>query len=275
MDVTLLIISVLALLMATTMSLVAWRMLRDERLRSAARVAALAADIRQETVAARTTSNPPEPAGPAVGSTTSRPGPIGPGVAVPRPADDLGLHDAGGAAPADMFASTQRAPSRLTLAASAIALVAAGATAATILAGGSGRADTIGSASQTGVRQRPSTASTNPATTGAAVPLELVALGHERDSDGLIVRGVLRNPPSGPEISHLTAVVLLFNREGAYIASGRAEVQPSTLGPGRETTFVVAVPGAPGVERYRVSFRTERDVVPHVDLRTQKLEVRS
>ena len=46
----------------------------------------------------------------------------------------------------------------------------------------------------------------------AAAPLELIALGHERDADGLTVRGVLRNPSSGSEISHLTAVVLLFDR---------------------------------------------------------------
>ena len=54
----------------------------------------------------------------------------------------------------------------------------------------------------------------------------------------------------------------------ATSASGRAAVQAATLGPGGETTFVVTVSGAADVERYRVSFRTEHDVVPHVDMRS-------
>jgi hypothetical protein len=148
--------------------------------------------------------------------------------------------------------------------ASVVALVAAAATAATIYVGGD---DVTAFSAQNTAGYHP-TASSNSGTIGATVPLELVALGHQRDSNGLIVRGVLRNPSSGSEVSHLTAVVLLFNRDGGYIASGRAAVQTSTLGPGGETTFVVTVPGASDVERYRVSFRTERNVVPHVDLRS-------
>jgi hypothetical protein len=84
----------------------------------------------------------------------------------------------------------------------------------------------------------------------------------------LTVRGVLRNPAGGTEIEQLTAVVLLFNREGGYIASGRAAVGTAKLSPGGETTFMVTIAGAPDVQRYRVSFRTARDVVPHVDVRS-------
>jgi hypothetical protein len=50
-------------------------------------------------------------------------------------------------------------------------------------------------------------------------------------------------------------------------------VQSSSLRPGGETTFVVTVPGAGDVGRYRVSFRTDDRIVPHVDRR--KLEVKS
>jgi hypothetical protein len=100
------------------------------------------------------------------------------------------------------------------------------------------------------------------------MPLELVALGHEREARGLTVRGVIRNPAGGADVDHLIAVVLLFNGEGGYIASGRAAVGTDKLSPGGETTFVVTVAGAPDVERYRVSFRTERDVIPHVDVRS-------
>jgi hypothetical protein len=100
------------------------------------------------------------------------------------------------------------------------------------------------------------------------LPLELVALGHERDGDRLTVRGVVRNPPTSAEIDGVTAVVFLFNREGGFLASGRMPAQPSTLRPGGETTFVVTVPGASDVGRYRVSFRTDDRIVPHVDRRT-------
>jgi hypothetical protein len=79
---------------------------------------------------------------------------------------------------------------------------------------------------------------------------------------------VLRNPAGGAELSRLSAVVLLFNRDGRYVATGRAPVQAATLVPGGETTFVVTVSGAPEVERYRVSFRTEQAVVPHIDRRS-------
>ena len=114
---------------------------------------------------------------------------------------------------------------------------------------------------------------TAPAPVPAPVPLELVALGHERDGDRLIVRGVVRNPVAGAAIDGVTAVVFLFNRDGGFLASGRMPVQSSTLTPGGETTFVVTVPGAADVGRYRVSFRTDDRIVPHVDRR--KLEVKS
>jgi hypothetical protein len=98
-------------------------------------------------------------------------------------------------------------------------------------------------------------------------PLELIALGHDRDGDRLTVRGVVRNP-NPAELDHVTAIVLVFGRDGAFLTSGRADVVSPALGPGAETTFVVTVPGAADVSRYRVSFRTEDRVVPHVDRRS-------
>jgi hypothetical protein len=52
------------------------------------------------------------------------------------------------------------------------------------------------------------------------------------------------------------------------VGSGRADVQAPKLDPGGETTFIITVPGVADVERYRVSFRTEDRVVPHLDLRS-------
>ena len=104
-----------------------------------------------------------------------------------------------------------------------------------------------------------------------AVPLELLALGHDRAGDELTVRGVIRNPSSGVAVDHLTAVVFLFNRDGSFLTSGRATVESPALVPGGESRFVVSVPSAADVGRYRVSFRTDDRVVPHVDRREPAL----
>ena len=99
------------------------------------------------------------------------------------------------------------------------------------------------------------------------VPLELVALGQERDGDRLVVRGVLRNPSAGTRVEHVIAVVFLFDRDGGFLTSGRAAIDSTTVVPGGESTFLITVPGAASVARYRVSFRTENAVIPHVDKR--------
>jgi hypothetical protein len=97
--------------------------------------------------------------------------------------------------------------------------------------------------------------------------LQLVSLNHERADDRLTISGVVRNPPRGTQVDHLTAVVLLFNQQGGYLTSGRSPVESATLQPGAESKFVVTVPGASDVGKYRVSFRTDDRVVPHVDRR--------
>jgi hypothetical protein len=63
----------------------------------------------------------------------------------------------------------------------------------------------------------------------------------------------------------------MFNHEGGFLGSGRAPVESSMLSPGGESTFVVTVPGAAAVGRYRVSFRTDDRVVPHIDRREHTL----
>jgi hypothetical protein len=105
------------------------------------------------------------------------------------------------------------------------------------------------------------------ATMAAAQALELLSLDHERADDHLTVRGVIRNPPRGNEVDRLIAVVLLFNQQGGFLTSGRSPVESAALQPGTEAKFVVTVPGAADVGKYRVSFRTDDRVVPHVDRR--------
>jgi hypothetical protein len=113
-----------------------------------------------------------------------------------------------------------------------------------------------------GARSAPGAASTL-----APPPLELVALDHGREGDRLVIRGVVRNPASGPAVPRLTAVVFLFNRDGGFLTSERAAIGAASLAPGSESPFVVTVAGAGDVGRYRISFRADDRIVPHVDTR--------
>lgn len=103
----------------------------------------------------------------------------------------------------------------------------------------------------------------SPASVG---PFELVALSHDRSQTALTVRGIVRNPLNGTSRGDIAAIVHVYDDRGDLVASGRAAVA-STLSPGEESTFVVAVPDAVRVERYRVSFRAADAVVPHLDRR--------
>jgi hypothetical protein len=103
----------------------------------------------------------------------------------------------------------------------------------------------------------------------ADAPLELVTLEHDRDDDRLVVRGIVRNPSSARVLSNLTAVVLIYAEDGSVISSGRAPVAVKALAPGAETAFVVTLPDADSVARYRVSFRAEDRIVPHIDRRAR------
>jgi hypothetical protein len=100
-----------------------------------------------------------------------------------------------------------------------------------------------------------------------AVPLELIALRHDRVADGITIRGVVRNPTSGTEWHNLNAVVFLFGRDGSFLTSGRANLDAASLAPGKESKFTVTVPEAGDVGRYRVSFRAEDAIVAHRDRR--------
>ncbi len=225
--IILLIVTMTSLLVAAVMSTIAWRISGEERRRSEARVAALAADIH-------------------LGMTATVPAPARIAAAAPF---DLPLR----AMPrsADLFVHR---PARSALRTFAIMcggfVVFALAVATAILLPAGYARQSI------------------PAPTAAAArPLELVALEHERLGDQLTVRGVVRNPPSGAEIDRLTAIVVLFSPDGGFVESGRAAVDASALKAGGESAFAVTVPRAGDIGRYRVSFRTDDQVVSHVDRR--------
>jgi hypothetical protein len=219
MDPVLLILAIVALIAAAGFGAFAWRLLRLERERSAARVAALAAAIDATT-----------PAAPTAGI-------------------------------AELFApkrSDAAAGNPMLKAAVAVAMTILGAV---ILAWASSGADetTVRNAGAAGVTR-----------TRDAAPLELISMRHTREGANLTVSGLVRNPPAGASVSRITAVVLAFNSAGAFVTSGRAALDFTTLDPGDESPFVVTIAGAPDVARYRVSFRTDAGVVRHIDRRTEQ-----
>ena len=110
-------------------------------------------------------------------------------------------------------------------------------------------------------------------TTAAAsqgpAPIELTSLRHERAGESLVITGVVHNPSLGSAHEDLVAVVFTVDAAGTYLTSGRAGLDIRRLPPGDESPFSITLPSAAGVARYRVSFRTEAGVVPHLDRRYQ------
>ena len=98
-------------------------------------------------------------------------------------------------------------------------------------------------------------------------PLELVALGHARETSVLTITGTVRNPSSGVKMEGLTAVISLLDRTGALVSTKDVPLDYRALGPGEEAPFKVSIPDPGAIARYRVSFRAGSDVVPHVDRR--------
>jgi hypothetical protein len=242
MEIVLLVIAVMSLAAAFIMGLAAWRLSRDERARSAARIAALSA--------AADTADIPAPA-----AVDRRPAPIVPTA----PAAPVVAPWAPARAPAPLgeafLGSSLASPSSGGQRGLAIA---AGVLFITIIVGG--YFTVFGGDSPSGSAA---------ASAGAEAPLELVSLRHDRQRAELAITGLVRNPASGAAVEKLAAVVLLFDQQGALVTSARADVDFTTLAPGDESPFVITLAAPPTVARYRVSFRDDAGVVPHIDRRGQ------
>ena len=99
-------------------------------------------------------------------------------------------------------------------------------------------------------------------------PLELVTLRHQRQGDTLVITGLVRNPPDATATEGLVAVAFAFDKQGTFLMSGRSVLDFPQLKAGEESPFSITIPQAGGVGRYRVSFRTDAGIVPHVDRRS-------
>lgn len=272
MDIILLGITIVSLVVALVMSVAAWRVTRDEKKRTAARVAALSLAANTDSLDAFPAQEAFAPAKPAMKApwsappSTPRPSQLATAASLRTQAQIIPPAELPLNAPrlepvrfteptvshASGFLGAEETPRdsgsrQKTLAFAAVILFA-------VLSGGL-------------VWMMSGPEGTSAAAIGPNSPLELVSLSHQRHNDKLAVSGLVRNPASGQPIQKLSAVVFLFDRMGTFVTSSRANVDFLKLGAGDESPFVVSIEAPATVSRYRVSFRTDDGVVPHVDRR--------
>lgn len=266
MDIILLAITVVSLVVALVMSMAAWRVTRDEKKRSAARVAALSLAANGDPAFDKPRTSQEAVAQPALRPVTRAPwsapaaapvrmpAPIleprelplnQPRVEVSRVAQPSISHSSGFLGASETPRESGSGQKSLAFAAVVLFLVLSGGL-VWMMSGPRG---------------------TTAVAMGPNSPLELVSLSHQRQNEKLAVSGLVRNPVAGKPVEHLSAVVFLFDRTGTFVASSRANVDFLKLGAGDESPFVVSLDAPATVARYRVSFRTDDGVVPHVDRR--------
>lgn len=281
-----LIITTLSLLMAATMGWMALRLLRGEQRRSDARVAALTAalDTPWPAAAPAETAHGTAPArrtGPATTPVAPAPLLMPPVVAGPQivALDDTSPHEYFASADAfvthvDVAPDADPSLTRPMFGGGADE-VAAGprddrrwlALAAGVLVA-LGIASVWWSTSDTPDRVAATASAPTAAAPAAGLPVELVALGHERTKAGLVIRGLVRNPTAASPRTGTAASVFLFDEAGGFLGSGRSVLDTPTLTPGDEAGFEVTLPANAKVRRYRVTFRAaDGTVVPHLDKR--------
>jgi len=259
MEIVLLGVTVTSLLVALVMSVSTWRLAREEKRRSAARVAALSIAAAEKPAEKTKPRAPWAPWAPAPSAIESQPRPaaiVPPAAAiVPPVVAELPLQST--PAPREIshspgFLGATAEPARngggqrtLAIAASLLFVV---------LLGGL-------------VFMMSSPRGTSAAAVGPNSPLELMSLRHERKNEKLAVSGLVRNPANGKPVERLSAVVFLFDKQGAFVTSAKTEVDFLKLGAGDESPFVVSLDASTTVTRYRVSFRTDEGVMPHIDRR--------
>jgi hypothetical protein len=263
-------ITAISLMVALVMSVSAWRITRDEKRRSAARIAALsiaasapgpspdsAIGFQARTaVAEKLAEKPAEkprpraPWAPApMAEALPRP------VAMAAPVPELTLHSASAVrevSHSSGFLGATTQPERTGGGQRSLAVAAAVLFVA--LLGGL-------------VYMMSAPRGTSATAVGPNSPLELVSLRHDRKNEKLAVSGLVRNPLAGKPVERLSAVVFLFDGKGTFVTSAKADVDFLKLGAGDESPFVVSLDAPASVARYRVSFRTDEGVMPHIDRR--------
>lgn len=241
MDTTLVGVSLLSMMMAASLSVIVWRMLRDERQRSEARVLALS-----RMAAAPHSGRPTDD----FDLNVDR-----------KPIDDV--HEAPVATSSHLFVAPRRdSPWGHRVAVmSGLGLVAASAILFALTA-----TDRKAAARSVPAAAAQATAPAAAATAG----LELLSLRDTRQADALTITGLVHNPRGGAALTRVTVTAYTFDDKGSFLASARALIDVTALAPGDESPFVVSVPVTDTVARYRIGFRDEAGrVIAHVDKRRQ------
>jgi len=257
MDATLATVTLLPLSMALAMGIVTWRLIREERRRTDARVAVLMADLAADGENARTVA-------PSVRTADSAPprrqaAPATPRARPPRSAGTAvtpAVQEA--QSPTGLFAPITGSPAALRpfLATVAAALVVLAAVSFTMLS------------------ERSGDLPADPGT-GTPEPVELLSLQHVRQGDYLAITGSIRNPSDGIERGQLSVTAIVFDRDGTVLGTGQTPLPVAVLPPGSETPFTISLPDADRINRYRISFRQGQTSVPHIDRRRPHDQARS
>lgn len=254
MDVVLLTMTALSLAAAAGFGFLSWRVGREQRAREQARVAALATAMSPSPLRGRGTADSPSVLRgfSEVGARL--------GEAFPSEADAAETRLAVGSVFDRATEGLRGGP--------AMKAAVIGAMAVTIVIGAM-----IGARMSDGAAGSPTPPRQESTATNAPAPLELMSMRHQRQGTTLTVSGLVRNPAQGTAMKGVTAVVFAFDRNGAFIASGRGELDFRALAPGDESPFVVNVPNVSDVARYRVTFRSGDAVVRHIDRRGNQVQL--
>lgn len=264
MDTLLIVVTGLSLAMAIAMAGVAMKLLRDERRRSDARVAALsnmAGGLTPEVTDVRVKSDATDFRLKPEATDTKR------DVRTPRAVARFGDLDLRPDAPAvagvsELFAE----PERSSPWGRRFAVI--GTLAAMILATGF-VLTSRGPSTTAGASSAPPAAATPAA---GVAPLELLSLRHAQEAERLTITGLVQNPRGAAPLTRVVATAFAFGPDGTFLAGGRAPIDFTSLGAGDESPFVITVPVSGTVERYRVGFRAEDgSVIAHVDKRSDTL----
>ena len=244
------IVAVFALLTTLAMGVVTWRIVREERRRSAARLAALTAEVALRDPAPGPIALTPDPLAafeseapqsPEAEDVSERP----PDAAAHRPPAS-GDHEV--ARQADLFTRSFHTadgwPKRLAAIGVAGAFLAVLVSLVVIL----------------------SSSRTDAEVPAPDPPIELLTLAHARKEGMIAISGTVRRQTDGVDREDLDVLAMAFDDAGTMVASGRARVGGELSQRGNGVSFVVAIPGE-AASRYRISFLVDDRTVPHLDLR--------
>ena len=234
-------VTVVSLLMTIAMGIITWRLLREDRQRSAARLSALMAELKRRGIT-------PSALRPATDHAETSP--TADALETFDAESDHRRSDANAVTAAELFAP-HRAASNYTR----------------------GRVTTLGLAGAvlaislaltifTGSREAP------PAPVTTPVPVELITLTHEQHNGRLAISGTVRNPAHAKDDRRVSVLAVALDDGGAAVATGRGPVDTSILAAGDQASFAISIQ-TDQARRYRISFLVDDRPVPHVDQRSR------